>query len=262
MKVTIIMPAYNEEKRIGNTLGEYLPYFNSLKKRKKLDYRLLVVINGTTDKTARVVASWKKMNPSLEYLNLKRGGKGYAIIEGFKAALADKKSDLIGFVDADGATPPQAFHALVQGIGKEDGIIASRYIQGSIVRPRPSPQRILASRVYNLLIRSLFFIPYRDTQCGAKLFKRNAIEHTIKDFKMSQWAFDVDVLYHLRKNGYSIREAPTIWSDKEYSKINLASSAPGMALGIIRLRLLNSPARSFIRIYDMLIMRTYRKISR
>ena len=93
-------------------------------------------------------------------------------------------------------------------------------------------------------------MPYRDTQCGAKLFKRKAIESVISNLSMSQWAFDVELLYHLRKKGFVIKEIPTRWSDKEYSKIHFAKAGPFMALSIVRLRLLNSPFKSFVKVYN------------
>ena len=103
-KVSIIIPAHNEEKRIGRTLKEYISYF----KRKKLNFQIIVVLNACSDNTLKIVKKYKE----LEILNFKQGGKGFAIIEGFKKALK-KKSNLIGFVDADMATPPVAFYDLI-----------------------------------------------------------------------------------------------------------------------------------------------------
>ena len=84
------MPAYNEEKRIGKTLEEYSSFFENLRKSKKIDYEILVVINNTKDNTEKVVKSYSKKNKRIIYLNLVRGGKGYAVIEGFKDALKER----------------------------------------------------------------------------------------------------------------------------------------------------------------------------
>ena len=102
-------------------------------------------------------------------------------------------------------------------------------------------------------------MPYRDTQCGAKLFKRAAIAKALPELNMTKWAFDLDLIYSLRRKGYKIREAQTIWRDREYSKINFMKSGPMMALAVFRLRLLNSPFKDFIRIYDKLIYRVLMK---
>jgi glycosyltransferase involved in cell wall biosynthesis len=233
------MPAYNEEKRIKATLEGYGAYFNNLKKLNLLDYEILVVINNTKDRTEEIVRDCIRKNKNIRYLNFKQGGKGFAIIEGFKDALK-RDNTLIGFVDADMATPPEAFYDLFKNINGLDGLIASRYIPGAKVMPKQTLQRIIASRIFNFLIRILFLMPYADTQCGAKIFKRGSIEFVKDKIGLTQWAFDVELLYLLRKQGFKIKEYPTVWSDKEYSKINFAKAGPKMALSIIRLRLINS----------------------
>ena len=248
-KASIIIPAYNEEKRIGKTLEAYLEYFDNLKKNKEIEYEILVVINNTTDKTEEIVKNFIKKNKNLSYLNLIKGGKGYATIEGFKDALK-KDNDLIGFVDADMSTLPEDFFYLIKNIGSYDGTIASRYIKGSVIKPKPTIARLIAKRMFNTLIRSILFLPFRDTQCGAKIFKRQALQKAIPYLRLSQWAFDVDLLYTMKKNKFRIKEVKTNWTDREYSKINFWRAGPWMALGVIRLRILNSPFKSLIRIYD------------
>jgi len=251
MRISIIMPAHNEEKRIEPALSSYLRYFNSLSKSNNIDFEILVVINNTTDRTEEIVKLFRKKDNHITYLNFKEGGKGFAIIEGFKDALK-RKNDIIGFVDADMATPPQAFHYLMQNMKSADGAIASRYVHGSIVNPKPTIPRIIVSRIFNSLIKVLFFMPYADTQCGAKLFKREAISSSLPYLSLSQWAFDVDLLYQLRKHGFKIAELPTLWSDRKYSKINFMRAGPFMALSLIRLRLLNSPFAFVMHLYDKL----------
>ncbi len=251
MKLSIIIPAYNEEKRIGTTLKTYSSEFENLRKKKLLDYHILVVINNTIDKTEQVVKKFKSKNKRIAYLNLKEGGKGYAIIEGFKHELKSN-SDLIGFVDADMSTLPKEFFRLASEIKHYDGIIASRYHKKSIVSPKPTIQRIISSRIYNLLIRALFIFPYRDTQCGAKIFKKYALEKVIGSFIITRWDFDVDLLYNLRKHGFKVKEVPTTWSDKEYSKVNFLRAGPFMALSMLRLRLLNSPFKFIVKFYNKL----------
>ena len=252
LKVAIVMPAYNEERRIGPTLDSYSEYFNRLVSNKVADYELLVVINNTKDRTEEIVKGKMKKNSRLRYLNFVKGGKGYAVIEGFKHFIKNKEK-LIGFVDADMATSPEAFFELVRNIDNYDGIIASRYIEGATVKPKPTIQRFISSRIFNALIRAILFLPYRDTQCGAKVFKREAIVKVISKLSMSKWAFDVELIYTLRKFGFSVKEYPTKWADKQYSTINFMTSGPWMALGVIRLRLLNSPLKRFIRVYDKFI---------
>lgn len=246
-KLAIIIPAYNEEKRIAGTLEEYGKFFTNLKKTKKLDSEILIVINNTTDKTEEIVKKYKKKYKIIKYINLRPGGKGFAITEGFKQALKDKRNTLIGFVDADMATKPDSFYDLVKNISSFDGIIASRYVKGAVVKPRQTIARVFVSRIFNFLIRSLFLMPFADTQCGAKLFKRKVIGEIVNRLGITKWAFDVDLLYQVSKTGYKIREYPTVWADKEYSKINFMKAGPRMALSIIRLRAIDSPFEPLLR---------------
>ncbi len=251
MNLSIVIPAYNEEKRIEKTLIEFANFFDARLKDKTLSkYEILVVINNTTDRTEDIVKKQMRKHKSIRYINLIRGGKGYATTEGFRESLKGKW-EILGFVDSDLATRPEAFFDLVLHIGKGvDGAIASRYIPGAKVNPPLTFQRLISSRAFNFLIRSLFLMPYKDTQCGAKVFTRKAIQRTLPHLALSQWAFDVDLLYHLQRQKFRVIEVPTVWSDKEYSKINLLSAGPMMALGIIRLRMLHSPFKIFIRFYD------------
>ncbi|MEI6731238.1 MAG: glycosyltransferase [archaeon] len=251
MKIGIVIPAYNEEKRIAKTLQAYSKYFENARKKGEFDYELLIVINGTTDSTPKIVSSFVRKNKRIKSLNLKRGGKGFAVRAGFTNFLK-RKFDLIGFVDADLATSPEAYNELISNISNYDGIIASRYIPGAKVSPKPTLARMFVSRVFNILIRVVLFLPYQDTQCGAKLFKREALGPIMPNLSMSNWAFDVDILFNLQRQGFKIREYPTTWSDQKYSKINFMQAGPFMALSIIRLGLINSPFRFVMRWYDSL----------
>ncbi len=258
-KVSIIIPAYNEEKRISATLGEYGKFFKELKKKKLIDFEILVVINRTTDNTEAVVKKLQKEFKEIRCLNFEQGGKGFAIIEGFKDSLT-RNNDLIGFVDADNATSPEAFSEIVRKSKHYGGVIASRYVKGSTVYPKQSIKRIVGSRIFNILIRSMLQLPYRDTQCGAKIFKRNAIALAIPKLKMSKWAFDVDLLYCVHKRGFKIKEISTRWSDREDSKIDFLKNGIMMALAIIRLRILNSLLKKTIKFYDKIISKFIWKI--
>ena len=246
------MPAYYEEKRAGNTLEQYGDFFKKLKKEKKLDFEILVVINNTTDRTEEIVKKYKRKFREIKILNFKQGGKGFAVSEGFKDALRRENNKLIGFVDIDLATSPEAFYDLIMNIKHYDGMIASRYIPNAKVSPKQSIQRIIASRIFNLLIRGTLFLHYADTQCGAKIFKRDVLKRIVPLMQITEWAFDVNLLYLCKRNNFKIKEHPTIWEDKEYSKINLKKAGLQMFLSVMRLRIIYSPFKKIIRIYDNL----------
>jgi glycosyltransferase involved in cell wall biosynthesis len=256
-KISIIIPAYNEEKRIGKTLTKYSDYFENLCKTGVLEYEILVVINNTKDNTEGVIKEFAKKNKRIRYLNFKQGGKGFAVIEGFKDALK-RDNDHIGFLDADMATPPYEFHRLVTHMGRYDGVIASRYLGGSVINPDLPKIRTIGSRLFNFLVRNLFFLPYHDTQCGAKIFTRRALEKTLPTLSMSQWAFDVELLYQLRKNGFRLFECPTRWSNVGSSHLGSSSkfiyAGTFMVLGLMRLRLINSPLSELVRVYNQKVL--------
>ncbi len=238
-KLSIIIPAYNEEKRIGRTLEEYRKFFEKLKNKKILDFEIIVVLNACKDNTLEVVKKYKKKSNKIKYLNFKEGGKGFAITEGFKDAL-QRNNSLIGFVDADMATSPEAFYDLFINIKNYGGIIASRYVSGAIINQKQPISRIIISRIGNSIIKSLFLFSYKDTQCGAKLFKRESINKIISKVGETEWAFDINLLYLMKKNKLKIREYPTTWQEPGNSTLNLKKAGIQVLLAVIQLRLINS----------------------
>lgn len=248
--ICIIIPAHNEGLRIGKTLESYGTFFRNLKKQKKTgEFEILVVLNACIDTTLSIVEKYEKKFEEIKHLNFEEAGKGFAITEGFKEALKSQ-AKLIGFVDADMATSPAAFYDLIRSIKFYDGVIASRGLKHSKVKT--SFMRKLTSKGFNFAVRSFLFLPYSDTQCGAKLFKREALEKVINEIGLTAWAFDIDLLYKLRKKKFKIKEIPTIWEDKAGSKLDLLIVPFQMFSSIIRLRLLYSPLKFIVRIYDKL----------
>ncbi len=244
MRLTIIVPAHNEEHRIGRMLDAYLPYFTRL---YGTEVEFLVVINGTTDRTEEVVAAYQRDYPCLRTLvEPKSIGKGGALMMGFRVA----QGQWVGFVDADGATPPESFQALMEGIGDAGGIIASRWCAGAQVSPRQPLDRRVASRIFNWITRLLFGLKLTDTQCGAKLLRRDAMLAVLPTLGITQWAFDVDLLFQLRRAGYAIREIPTTWQDIHGSKVKVVQASMEMVLALTRLRLMYSRFRWVVPLYQ------------
>jgi len=233
--LSLIIPAYNEEKRIKKTLEKYITSFNNLLKNK---YEVIIILNGCIDNTLKIVRQYSRKYSFVKFRDYKeRIGKGGAIREGFKIA----KGDIIGFVDADSSTSPEEFLKLYNNLGDYDGIIASRWCKGALISENQSLIRIIAGRAFNLIIRIMFNMNYKDTQCGAKLFKKYAVEKIIDKIGLTKWAFDIDLLYLMKLNKFKIREFPTVWEHSQDSKFNLKRAALQMGLAIVRLRLYYSP---------------------
>jgi glycosyltransferase involved in cell wall biosynthesis len=167
-ELSIIIPAYNEGERIAKTLGDYIRFFED---KYQKDFEILVILNGCKDNTLKVVQRYSKKYPQIKYKDIKEAiGKGGAIIEGFKIA----EGDLIGFVDADNATKPAEFYELIKNKDERyDAIIASRWLKESKIPVKQPRLRIFLGRCYNFLIRLLFRLRLKDTQCGAKYFQKN-----------------------------------------------------------------------------------------
>ena len=244
VKLSIIVPAYNEESRIGNMLDAYLPFFSDRHGRDEVEF--IIVINGTTDRTEEITRAYIQDYPLLHCVVEPRSvGKGGAVMLGF----AQARGEFIGFVDADGATPPEAFQALVDNIGEAGAIIASRWRRDSIVSPRQPLSRQFASRMFNIIVRIMFGFSLTDTQCGAKLFRRDVLMRVLPRLGITRWAFDVDLLYQLKREGSRITEIPTTWQDVKGSKLPVGRASTEMLFSLIRLRLMHSPFKGLVRLY-------------
>ncbi|HTG44088.1 MAG TPA: glycosyltransferase [Verrucomicrobiae bacterium] len=240
--LVLLIPAYNEEARIGPVLRSYGEYF---RRHYRGRFEIVVVLNGCRDHTLRVVEAAAVDYPeirALEYAN--PIGKGGALIEGLKLA---GSADLIGYVDADGATAPEAFLDLVRHCQEVDCAIGSRWIPGAVIQQTQSLKRRIFSRCFHLLVEFLFHMHIKDTQCGAKAMRRHAVDAVHSALRIADVAFDINLLYSLKRSGFSIREVPTTWTDQIGTKISLNKGALGILLSVVRLRLVYSPFYRWLR---------------
>jgi glycosyltransferase involved in cell wall biosynthesis len=251
----LLVPAYNEEKRIEPLLRDYAQYF---RKNYTGKFQIVVVLNGCVDDTMGVVQTVAKDFPEISALDFPAPiGKGGALIEGLKLA---PMADLIGYVDADGATPSQAFHDLVKRTDIADCVIGSRWIEGAILHQEQTTKRQFASRVFHFIVQTLFGMNIRDTQCGAKVMKRGAVEKIHSSLRIADMAFDINLLYSLKRAGFRVLEVPTEWTDKVGSKVTLGRTSLVMFLSVIRLRMIYSPIYQMLRPLRPLETWIYRKL--
>jgi dolichol-phosphate mannosyltransferase len=206
-KFSLVIPAYNEAERIT-------PLFDAI---TGFEGELIVVCDGN-DGTADVVDRIAIIRQDLNIRCLRfdhRLGKGGGVIEGLMAA----RSPLVGYFDADGSTGIDEMERLFLMLSAAEGAIGSRWVPGSTLKVRQSILRQFESRAFNLLIRILFGLAYHDTQCGAKVFKKSAIDAVLPEIISRGFEFDVELLWRLNRAGFRVIEVPIAWQNKEDSRV-------------------------------------------
>ncbi len=251
----LLIPAYNEQLRLEPVLREYATYFQ---KNYTGKFQMVVVLNGCVDDTLGVVQRVAHEFPFISALEFAEPiGKGGALIEGLRLA---PLADLIGYVDADGATAPPAFHDLVKHCHQADCVIASRWLPGAVLHQAQSGRRQFASRVFHAIVQGLFWMNIRDTQCGAKVMHREAVQKIHSSLRIADMAFDINLLVALKRAGFRILEVPTEWTDKIGTKVALGKTSLSMLLSTIRVRLIYSPIYWWLRPLRPLETWIYRKL--
>lgn len=253
----LLIPAYNEERRIEPVLRQYAQH---LRDHAPGPFEIVVVLNGCRDNTMGVVKRVAEEFPEVRAIEFPDPiGKGGALIEGLRLA---PRAHYIGYVDADGATAPSAFDDLVHRLGEADCVIASRWLPTSVIHQAQTNQRRFASRLFHAFVQGFFWMNIRDTQCGAKVMRREVVEKVHPYLRLADLAFDVNLLYSIKRAGFTILEVPTEWTDQAGSKVvfNTRTSA-NMLLSLVRLRLLYSPFYAWLRPLRPLEAWIYKKLN-
>ena len=225
MTLDIVIPAYNEERRIVRTLRAYTEAFPDD------DVAFKVALDGCVDHTAEVVLDLTHGDPRVELLDFPKLGKGGVLMEAFRRC----EAEWVAFVDADCATPPSELALLTEQIGDADGAIASRRHPASVTPGHRSWARRVTSAGFATCIRTLFSLPYSDTQCGAKVVRNDALQRVLPLMSSRDFLFDVDLLVVARELGFELVEVPTVWVDQADSKLNAAADARRMLASAMRL---------------------------
>jgi glycosyltransferase involved in cell wall biosynthesis len=216
--LSIVVPAYNEGRRLPATLERLCAYLQSSPMRAQ---EIVVVDDGSSDETAEIVREWSARNPLVRLVeNPGNRGKGYAVRAGFGEA----RCEWVLFTDADLSTPIEELLRLEAAITRSgaDGAIGSRALDRSLVGKRQAAGREISGRVFNLFVRLVTGLPYRDTQCGFKLFRRDVAQALAARQRLEGFGFDVEILYIARRLGYRIEEVAVRWYNAEGTKVSLA----------------------------------------
>ncbi len=240
----LLIPAYNEESRIEPVLRDFASHFAS---HYSGPYQICVVLNGCRDNTLAVVQKVAADFPALTWLNYPAPiGKGGALIEGLKHS---SQADLVGYVDADGATSPKAFLNVLKQLGDADCVIGSRWLPGSVLLLKQTRLRRFVSRCFHFIVELLFGMRIKDTQCPCKLMRRQAVEKIMSDLVIADLAFDVNLLVSLNRAGCRVREIPIEWTDVVGSKVtaSLFRQSTAMFLSVVRVWLIHKPFYKWLR---------------
>jgi len=229
LRLDLVLPAHNEEHRIDATLQRYREALPAA------DVRFWVALDGCDDGTAAIVQAHAAADPRVGWAEYPKLGKGGVLIEAFRACVAGD-ADMVGFVDADGATPPAELLRLADVVaGGADGAIATRRHPTSVIPGERSLVRRLTSAGFAFGIRVLFDVPYSDTQCGAKVLRADLVRRVAPLLSSRDFLFDVDVLHTARRLGFSIVEVPTVWIDQAGSRLHAGRDARRMLWSSLRL---------------------------
>lgn len=214
MTYSIIIPAYNESTRIANGLEQVLAFV----RRQQWSAELVVVNDGSKDDTAAIVRRYAASHPEVRLIeNPGNRGKGYSVRNGVLHA----RGDIVLFTDADLSSPITEAPKLLEQINNgADVAIGSRWLETKLQTERQPILRQIAGRMYNLLLRVILGLQYRDTQCGFKAFTRSAAQAVFPLQHIERWGFDPEILFIARRKGFKVAEVPVAWAHDDRSKIN------------------------------------------
>jgi len=211
--LSVIIPSYKEEKRLLKSLEAIKKY------RESHDFAIetIVVVDGSPDNTGEIAKKYQSQLKDLKVIDRKENkGKGYTVKEGMLAA----KGKYLLFTDADNSTPFEQVDKLLKYIDMYEVVIGSRYIKGGKLAHAQPLTRIIGGRVLNMLIQLLAVRGIKDTQCGFKLFQKEAGQAIFKKQTFDRFSFDIEVLAIARKLGYKTKEVGITWYDDPHSTVN------------------------------------------
>jgi glycosyltransferase involved in cell wall biosynthesis len=229
-QLSIVIPAYNESARIEHALDRVL----SCVAERGWDAEVLVVDDGSKDNTAAIVQRWMARHPRLHLIqNPGNKGKGYSVRNG----LLQAAGDIVMFTDADLSAPMEEAQRLLDAIADgADVAIGSRWMDRTRQTIHQPLYRQFFGRCFNWVTRTVMGLPYKDTQCGFKAFKRDAAQVIFRLQTIERWGFDPEILFIARKLKYVIREVPVTWGHDERSRMSYLKDGVKMLEDMARIR--------------------------
>jgi dolichyl-phosphate beta-glucosyltransferase len=228
--ISIVIPAYNEGSRLGKTLDRILDFV----RQQAWDAEIVVVDDGSRDGTAQLVRDYARRNGIVRLVqNPGNRGKGYSVRNG----VLNARGAIILFTDADLSSPiEEACKLLVALEAGADVAIGSRWVRSDLQVQRQSIARQVMGRAFNLLLRSVLALDFKDTQCGFKAFRRNAAKTVFSLQRTEGWAFDPEILFLASRLGLRVEEIPVVWAHDEGTRIHPVVDGTKMILEVLRIR--------------------------
>jgi len=230
MDISIVIPAYNEERRIVPTLEKVIDFVEG---RRHKSFEILVVDDGSSDGTAAVVERFAGRAPGLKLLrNPVNQGKGDTVRKGMLAA----RGRTVYFTDADLSTPIEELDRFLAEIQRHDIVIGSRAIDRANIMIHEPFYREVLGRIFCAFVRFACVPGFVDTQCGAKMFTREAAQRIFPLLKISRFAFDVEILFLAHRFGYRVKELPVKWYYSAATTVRPFRDGPKMLRDILSIR--------------------------
>jgi dolichyl-phosphate beta-glucosyltransferase len=228
--LSIVVPAYNEEDRLGSSL----PLIEDYVRERGLDAEILVVDDGSTDATARISTAFLRDKRGRVLSQPENRGKGAAVRRG----VLEAEGRWVLITDADLSAPIEE-HKKLAGIARDedlDVVIGSRGLPESKIEVRQNPLRELMGKTFNLILRQITGLSYRDTQCGFKLLDRQRTRPLFEHMVVDHFAFDVELLFLCDRFGLRVKEVPVVWRDSDRSTVSVFTAPPRMLFDVVRVR--------------------------
>jgi len=228
-QLSIIVPSFNEELRLPASLERIAAYIDSANRSAEV----LVVDDGSTDRTAEVAASFTKRIRNLRVLrNGQNRGKGYSVRHG----MLEARGETILFTDADLSAPIEEADRLLSALQQHDVAIGSRALDRKLIEVHESPFREFAGIIFNGIVRVVLLLPFVDTQCGFKAFRRERCRIIFEQQRIERFGFDPELLYLARHHGLKAIEIPVRWSHSPATKINMMRDSVLMFVDVFKIR--------------------------
>ena len=228
-ELSIIIPAYNEEERLPRTLGRLQDYLAE----KRIESEVIVVDDGSTDGTAKLVEEWRARMPGLRLVsNGRNRGKGYSVRHG----MLEARGRVALFTDADLSTPIEESEKLLAAVEKADAAYGSRAMDRSLIAVHQSPAREMAGIIFNWLVRLFTGLPFQDTQCGFKAFVRERAQIVFEQQRIEGFGFDPEILFLARRHDLRAVEIPVRWSHDPATKVRVVRDSVRMFVDLLRIR--------------------------